>query len=295
VAPTLTPPGGELPPDGLALAGTASDGTASDGASSADAGSGRVGPERGASAHPVGPGGGSGPRGVRALGADAAGRRGWVGVVVDDDGFAGAHLAPTLAGLVALAEAASPVPLAAIGVDIPIGLVDGPSRSADLAARRYVGPARRSSVFAAPHPSVVGLEDYAAVNELLAELGLALVSKQSFGLFARIREAAALAGDPRMVETFPEASFTAMGGAPVPASKKTWNGQSHRRALLAAADPPVVVPDDLGPAGEVPADDVLDAAACAWSARRVALGTALVFGDPSEVDPGTGRRIAMWA
>jgi predicted RNase H-like nuclease len=68
----------------------------------------------------------------------------------------------------------------------------------------------------------------------------------------------------------------------------------RRIALLAAADPPIVLPAELGPAGAVPIDDLLDAAAAAWSARRCALGTALAFGDPDELDVDTGRRIAMW-
>ena len=97
-----------------------------------------------------------------------------------------------------------------------------------------------------------------------------------------------------MVEVFPEASFRAMGDSFVASSKKTWNGQADRRALLAAAEPPIVLPADLAGAGAVPADDVLDAAAAAWSARRVATGRAEAFGDPAEVDPVTGRRIAMW-
>ncbi len=229
---------------------------------------------------------------MRALGVDAAGRAGWVGVVVDDHGFVAAHLEVRLADLVTAAERAGP--LDAVGVDLPIGLVAGRVRAADVAARRYVGP-RRSSVFPAPHPDVVHLDDHTEVNRVLVERGLPRISVQAFHLFPRIREAAALVARGRdLVETFPECSFTAMAGGPVPAAKKTWNGQFHRRHLLTTASPSIVVPDDVGPAGLVPADDVLDAAACAWSALRRARGTAEAVGDPAEVDAHSGRPIAVW-
>lgn len=233
---------------------------------------------------------------MRALGVDAAGRAGWVGVVVGDDGFTSAHVEVELAALIAVAEASAEAAgerLGGIGVDIPIGLLDARTRSVDVAARAYVGP-RRASVFPAPHPDVLHLDDHAAVNEALVALGRPRISVQAFHLFPRIREARALAPDERVFEAFPEASFRALAGAPLDAPKKTWNGQARRRALLAGAEPPLVLPDDLGPAGAVPVDDVLDAAAAAWSAHRYARGVADAHGDAAEVDAVSGRRIAMW-
>lgn len=228
---------------------------------------------------------------MRALGVDAAGKKGWVGVVVDDRGFASAHLALTLAEVIAGAEAAGAVE--AIGVDIPIGLVDAPVRAADVACRQAVG-ARRSSVFPAPHPSVIDLTDLASVNQHLRGLGHPAMSAQGFMLFPRVREASALAHDPRIAEVFPEASFAAMAGGHLASSKKTWNGLIARRGLLEAAQPSIVLPDHLPEVGEVPADDVVDAAAVAWSALRIVHGTAVALGDPAEVDARTGRRVAVW-
>ncbi len=228
---------------------------------------------------------------MRGLGVDAAGRHGWVGVVVDDGGFVAAHLAPTLAELIGAAEAGGGR-VDAIGVDIPIGLVDGPKRTADVAMRAYVGP-RRSSVFPAPHPAVLHLDDYDEANGVLRSMGLPAISRQGFGLFARVREAAVVAADPRVVEVFPEASFRAMGGSFLRSSKKSWNGAADRISRLAGADPSIRVPDDLGDAGDVVADDVFDAAAAAWSAWRVASGGAIRLGD-AEVDVATGRPIAVW-
>jgi len=42
-----------------------------------------------------------------------------------------------------------PADLALIGIDIPIGLLDGP-RACDAAARKLLGKPRNASVFAAP-------------------------------------------------------------------------------------------------------------------------------------------------
>lgn len=230
---------------------------------------------------------------AEAIGVDAAGRAGWVGVVVDDAGFVAAHVHRELTGLLAEAEDGLGRRLDAVGIDIPIGLVDARVRSADVAARAYVGP-RRSSVFPAPHPEVLHLDDHAEVNRALVGLGRPRISVQAFHLFPRIREAASLGADRRVFEAFPEASFRCLAGRTLTASKKTWNGQADRRALLAGADPSIDVPAALGAAGAVPADDVLDAAATAWSAHRFAHGRAEPHGDPAEVDPVTGRRIALW-
>jgi predicted RNase H-like nuclease len=233
---------------------------------------------------------------VRGLGVDAAGRFGWVGVVVDDQGFAGAHLAAALADVIAAADVAAPPtdPIEAIGVDIPIGLVDGPKRTADVAARAFVGD-RRSSVFWAPHRSALAFTTQAEANEHLAGLGMPLLSAQAMGLMARIRETAPVAtADERVVEIFPEASFRQLAGAGLPHAKRSAAGALHRLALLRSAEPAIELTGELGPAGAVPLDDLFDAAACAWSARRKALGHAVALGDPAEVDPLTGHRIAVW-
>ena len=62
-----------------------------------------------------------------------------------------------------------------------------------------------------------------------------------------------------------------MAGAPLADSKSTWAGAVTRRRLLAAQG--IELPGDLGLAGQqVGVDDVLDAAAVAWTARRFAAG-----------------------
>ena len=72
------------------------------------------------------------------------------------------------------------------------------------------------------------------------------------------------------------------------APKKSWNGLNARRRLLAEAG--IRLPDRLD-CGSVAADDLLDAAVAAWSAQRIAAGTARALPEsPSpDADPRIGR------
>ncbi len=232
---------------------------------------------------------------MRVLGADVWEGR-WVGVVLDSGaGEPVALVAATVAELVARAEAGGE-PLAVVGLDIPIGLHDAAPRAADLAARRALGP-RSSSVFATPVRAALEAPDHAeAVRVSRAATG-AGTSVQAYGLRHRVLEVDAWVGSGgpggrRVVEVHPELSFAAMdSGRPLAARKKSWAGAVRRRSLLAAHG--VVLPDELGEAGAAAVDDVLDAAAVAWTARRVARGEARSLPDPPERTPD-GWDAAIW-
>ncbi|MBV9141601.1 MAG: DUF429 domain-containing protein [Pseudonocardiales bacterium] len=77
-------------------------------------------------------------------------------------------------------------------------------------------------------------------------------------------------------------SFAAMNGQPLAHRKTSWTGQMTRRTLLARHG--IQLPDHLGDAGEAGPDDVLDAAAAAWSAQRIATGHASRL--PTQAPPG---------
>jgi predicted RNase H-like nuclease len=77
---------------------------------------------------------------VRVLGIDACRGR-WLAVALENGRFGGARVDADVAALV---DAWPDV--AAVGVDIPIGVPEVPTRAADRAARAFVGE-RRSSVF----------------------------------------------------------------------------------------------------------------------------------------------------
>jgi predicted RNase H-like nuclease len=249
----------------------------------------------------------------RVLGVDAC-RAGWTGIALSG-GEARAYFAP---GIRELADrAAADGPLLVIAIDIPIGLADAGRRSADVLARRELR-GRWPSLFIAPVRAAVEAADYqaaAAENRRLAGEGL---SRQAFALQAKILDVdrwlrpggrgparvvgahpglsfAAQVGSPapaRVVEAHPELSFAAMAGAPLRSRKITWAGAVQRRTLLAQAG--IVLDGDLGLAGEqAGVDDVLDAAAAAWTARRVSHGSARRL-PPSPEFFSDGIPTAIW-
>lgn len=198
------------------------------------------------------------------LGVDGC-KRGWVGVRWD--GTTEVVVAATIAELVAAAG-----PVDAIAIDIPIGLPsDAPRRAEQLARGRL--PGRASTVFNAPAAVVLDAADYPAGNAAnRAALGLGL-SKQTWYLVPRIRDVRDwLATGPAVtvVEAHPEVCFAAMNGRVLVDGKTTVAGEELRRSLLAAHG--LVVEAERRPG--VAVDDILDAAATAWTARRVADGIA---------------------
>jgi predicted RNase H-like nuclease len=54
-----------------------------------------------------------------------------------------------------------------------------------------------------------------------------------------------------------------------------------------------VVPAELGEAGKVPPDDILDAAAAAWSAHRIANNLCGTIPNPPQINE-RGQRVAIW-
>jgi predicted RNase H-like nuclease len=207
-------------------------------------------------------------------------RGGWVAVALDGAGVSvTAHA--TFAGVLDVAAGA-----AVIGVDIPIGLPDTPDRPADVAARAALAP-HSSRVFPTFPRRILEAPSH---SEAVLRCGEGpKISSQSFALRAKILEVDAHRSDPRIHEVHPELSFAAMGGLPLP-SKRSWNGASARRRLLAEVG--IEIADELGDAGRVPPDDVLDAAAAAWTAGRIALGQAICLpADPPLLD---GRHVAIW-
>src|SRR5207302_2014140 len=99
------------------------------------------------------------------------------------------------------------------------------------------------------------------------------VSAQAHALGPRILHVTRLAEtDPRLYEVHPEVSFRAMnGGAPLQ-RKKTAGGAFQRLRLLQRHG---IELSGIQSSDSAPLDDVLDAAAAAWSAQRIANGTAL--------------------
>ena len=169
---------------------------------------------------------------------------------------------------------------AIVAVDMPIGLVDEHipgGRDVDRAARVELGR-KRSSVFSAPPRCALGARTLPDARRRGARLTL-----QTLNLLPRIEDVDAVITpelQSRVFEVHPELSFAAMaGGSPVLSPKRSAAGSKERRALLQRAG--VCVPER--PAGSA-ADDLLDACALTWSARRIAGGTASRVPDPRSWD-----------
>lgn len=202
---------------------------------------------------------------------------GWVGVLLVGDELT-LTVAPTVAALVAVL----PVAPAVVGIDIPLGLPDAGPREADRLARLELPAGRKSSVFPTPARDAVLADTWPEANAAnRAATGKGL-SHQAFNLCRKIAEVDAWvrrgAGVP-VLEVHPEVSFTAMGADTVPAKRTAAGADTRRAALLAAGLRPPAPP--YGPG--VGADDVLDACAVAWTARRWLTGDSHSLPDPPEV------------
>ena len=223
------------------------------------------------------------------LGIDAC-QAGWVGIVLSQ-GTVSAHLAARIGDLVE--DASSSGPLSVIAIDIPIGLPDRGRRQADLLIRKAVGP-RWASVFMTPVRPSLEAADFATATAASRRLAGEGISRQAFALQAKILQVDNWVRQTRhrVVEVHPEASFAQLAGAPLHSAKSTWAGITRRRQLLTEAG--IVLPDDLGTAGEKAAvDDVLDAAAAAWTAMRVIRYQARPHPDPPELF-SDGLASAIW-
>ncbi|MEM1057230.1 MAG: DUF429 domain-containing protein [Bacteroidota bacterium] len=241
-------------------------------------------------------------------GADGC-RAGWIVALRNIE--TGEHRTRFVAAL-ADALAAEPLgldtPPAVLAADVPIGLLAlavPRGRSCDRAARDLLGWPRRTSVFSPPSRAALGAQTHAEASALNRASGPDApgLSIQAFGIFPKLREADALAtpalqrgdGPTRLVEVHPEVAFAQMNGSEaVAVSKKKPEGREVRVRLLrlsGVTDPLAHVRQCRGTA---PADDVLDALACAWTAERVLRGTALRLPETPEEDP-RGLRMEIWA
>jgi predicted RNase H-like nuclease len=219
---------------------------------------------------------------VLALGLDGY-PRGWVVAGIEDAAFAFVEVYPTVA------DALDAYPGAvSVGIDMPIGLPDGPGvRPADLEARALLGR-RASSVFATPSRPVIEAPTHAEAIKVARAMAAPAPSAQAYALRAKILEVAPLAAtDTRVFEVHPEVAFHVLNGGPLRASKRSWGGLAERLYLLETLGlaPPADFPGAAGPAP----DDVLDAVVTAFVAWKHARGEARFF--PEHAPAGPHHRI----
>ena len=213
---------------------------------------------------------------------------GWVGALVED----GPH--PRLTWHTGAFPDLLALEADVVGVDIPIGLPEGPHRRvADVEAREVLG-AQRSSVFFAPPRVVLEAGSQPDATRLSRAAGSVGVSIQTFHILGKVAEVdermqADASAAARVVEVHPEVSLRQLGGQ-VLGPKRTVAGRTARLAVLRRWLPDLALPTPL-PRRAQP-DDCLDAVAAAWSAARWRDGTATVLGDERDAT-GLPMRIVV--
>ncbi len=194
--------------------------------------------------------------------------------------------------------------LACIGIDVPIGLLNMAvpgGRACDVAARRYLGWPRSSSVFSAPVRPVLEARSFQDASDRSrgSSVHRLSLSQQSFAIVPKIAEVDRLMTPElqrRVVEVHPECSFAALNrGVAVALPKKRVAGRVARTELLQSAwgiDVTALWRSHRSPG--VRPDDILDAMAACWTADRVLRGDAERLPQAPELD-ARGLRMEIWA
>lgn len=182
-----------------------------------------------------------------------------------------------------------------IAVDMPMGFqtLDCPGgRLAERELRRFLRR-KSSSVFPSPARATVEslpptFAEARSVNRRNSrpEKSLTIFTYNILGKMNEIDREMTAARQARVHETHPEASFAIMNdGQPVLDRKAAFKGHELRRSLLVRAGFPLrSLPPSSYRRKDVRPDDLLDACACAWSARRILEGRAVTFPAKPETD-----------
>ena len=242
---------------------------------------------------------------VRVAGVDGV-TRGWVMAVTGADRGEPVEYS-TWGSFAELWTQASAQDVAVVAADIPIGLPGLDRRTADVEAGAMLGP-RCASLFWTPTLGILEADSHAEANRFSRARTGSGVSTQFFGLVPKIREVRASlplesfqpSARPRVAEVHPEVGFAVLAGGPMSFPKKNKKDSSDRRGLeqrLAALEPDfrdIAAALESPPAGRPKAalDDLLDAAAAAWTARRIVSGEAVCLGE-GEFDV-TGYPMNIW-
>jgi len=227
-------------------------------------------------------------------------RDGWVVVLQNaDSGDVRVRTVPDMEALIDLPEKPS-----VIGIDVIIGLPDAAEpggRACDQEARALLGRPRSSSVFSPPAYDALAAGTYEDAQRINRASGPEApgLSIQTYHLFPKLRDVAAAMTperQSRVHEVHPELAFAAMnGGDALAESKHTDAGATKRTDLLAAGG----FAGAKKAAGTLDAspglDDVLDAHAVCWTARRIETGEAkrLPAGKAHPAIPTNGRGLRM--
>jgi len=183
-----------------------------------------------------------------------------------------------------------------IAVDIPVGLPEQGVRTCDVQARRLLGMPRSSSVFAAPIRTVLRTRTYEKACQKNLVTGGKKISRQAFAILGKIRDVDQVmsAGLQNWVyEVHPDLCFWALNaGRALRATKHSESGRQKRLRLLSEPFPQMRAHRDQLDRKLAGLDDLLDAAAAAWTAVRIGRKEATHIPEEPEFDP-SGLRMEI--
>ena len=213
-------------------------------------------------------------------------RSGWVAILQDAGGNRSIKVFSTFAEILA-------TDIRRIVIDVPIGIMTNEPRQVDRVARRLLGE-RACCVFSAPYRAMLAARSHPEACSIRESIDGKRCSRQAFELTGKIAEVDALMSgelQSRVREGHPEITFaTIQGGVPMPHRKKSAAGRAARLSALRPHFPEIdVVVSARRPAG-VAADDLLDAYAMLWTARRVDAGIARRLPDVGGIDDQRDER-----
>jgi len=180
---------------------------------------------------------------------------------------------------------------AVIAIDIPIGLTENGARQCDHIARRHLGAKRGSSVFPAPIRPALSASTYTEAKAASIAAQKKGISQQAFAIYPKIREVdVALQADTdlrsRVFEVHPELTFSTWAGTPILPAKRTAEGHAIRRTLIDAGFGPLAFESARNQIERRHAsnDDIADAFAALWTARRIISGTSKTLPPDPPID-----------
>lgn len=194
--------------------------------------------------------------------------KGWVAVTLHDGAVHDVRVVDAIEDALAASGPSE------VGIDMPVGLVDG-ARDTDAAARAEL-PGRAAVVFSTAARAVVegyvdgSLTSHAAATARSVEVTGVGLSQQAWRLVPKMAEVERVCAAGRaLTEVHPELAFATVRGGPLP-RKRSWPGLMLRRALLAELG--IDLPTRFDRDTDAAPDDVVDAAVCAWVADGLASG-----------------------
>jgi predicted RNase H-like nuclease len=180
-------------------------------------------------------------------------------------------------------------PAAMIAVDMPIGFPENYGRSADREARKALLPFG-SRVFPVPCREAIHAANYTEairLNKLRSDgVSIPPVTNAIRPRMQEIDKLMSVEIEKRLREVHPEVCFCVMnGGVPLAHKKKTLEGERQRLELLRSSGFPTLDWNELSyRRSQVKRDDIVDACAAAWTARRILENRAKHFPESEERD-----------